>query len=138
MHENDITLRFIISIYRAYSLSMFYSSLHSNWIENSSSRMASYLSDPQSIYISRSLPTAGAHIEWLEYYLIANQSSVFIMTVCWFKGDTTHLIIHAGPGRLSNILYKNDGKTSHEKSNEIKTASFVTFTRILSSYTTSE
>ena len=132
--ESKAVFRLVITKYTYYSLQMFYSGFHPNWVENVSQVMThvDYL-ERNYIQIPRSLNTPGIYLRWHEFHLVVNPPAILMLQVVWLEKTSTSLQIHDGPGPLSNILYKHNKKNAHANA-AMKSTSFSAFARIASAY----
>ena len=136
--ESKAVYRLVITKYTYYSLQMFYSGFHPNWVENVSQVMTHVgYQEKKFIQIPRSLNLPGIYLRWHEFYLVVNPPAILMLQVVWLKKTSTSLQIHDGPGPLSNLLYKPNEKVSHANG-AMKSTSFSAFARIAASTSRSE
>ena len=131
--ESKAVFRLIITKYIPYSLKVFYSGFHPNWVENVSQVRTRDYEESNSIEISRSLNTPGIHVSWYEFYMVVDPPDIIMLHVVWLEKANISLQIHDGPGPLSKLLYKHNKQTlyAHEA---MKSTSFSAFARISSAY----
>ena len=131
--ESKAAVRLIITKYIPYSLKIFYSGFHQNWVENVAQVMTRDYQKNNSIEISQSLNIRGIYGKWHEFYMVVNPPDIIMLQVVWLEKSNTSMQIHDGPGPVSKLIYRQNEQTSHAHG-AMKSTSFSAFARIASTY----
>ena len=110
-------VNFTISPYANYQASCFYSSYKPHWFD---SFAAIHKLNVKSSFVSHLnyFPVfKRLEMDVIKYYLISDPWQVLLIGVSWnvSVGSRTRLVIHDGPGHLSDILVKYTEKSDNKK-----------------------
>ena len=123
---HEAYLQITVMDHRTYSLMIFYSGIHINWISDIAQVDSVFLKVKMLAMIPLQNQYSEINIISFKYYIMSNQNeNVHIDAIfhAAFKGE---LVIYDGPGILANVLL-NISNTSSAKTEIIVTSSFSSF-----------
>ena len=128
-HEAEFHIT--VSAYRVYQFSSFYSSYKPHWFDSFALHHRLYVKSDVVSHLNFLYVFKGLGLNVIIYYLISDPWQVLILGVSWnvSAGSDTRLVIHDGPGHLSDILVRYTDKSANKKSH-VQTTAFSAMIKI--------
>ena len=125
--SNILIIHLVLQEYKSYSLQLFYSSFHTNWMADISSVFKTYNDNYLSFDIIKSYYPAYTISN--DFYLMAHPENYIVISMILHDTFVGHLRIHDGPGPLSLLLLEvKESQTA--VSRRVQTSTYWTFIRV--------